>query len=124
MKINADRNFEYYRSDESLPCECAGCRNFIVQIEEKFPGLNCYLLSLNVDICRPFELIHGETENGSKIEYWSCQYVVFGSCENDFVKTIGNITFTKNNGHHPNTGISEEHFVLDFGTVVLDKVTL
>lgn len=122
MNVDLNRNFEYYQSDESLPCECAGCRNFIVQIEKKFPEINEYLLSLNVDICRPLELIWGEIGNENKIEYWSCQYVVFGSCENDFVKTIGNITFTKNINGHPSTGITEEHFVLDFGTIILDKV--
>lgn len=122
MDVNLNRNFEYYQSDKSLPCDCAGCRNFFVQIKEKFPEINEYLLSLNVDICRPLELIWDEIDNDNKIEYWDCQYVVFGNCENDFIKKIGNIEFNKNTNCHPSTGISEEHFVLAFGTIVLDKV--
>ena len=122
MDIDLNRNFEYYQSDESLPCDCAGCRNFFVQIKEKFPEINEYLLSLNVDICRPFELVWVELENENKIKYWGCQYIVIGSCENDFVKKIGDIEFINNTTFHSSTGISEEHFVLDFGTIVLDKV--
>ena len=122
MNVNLNRNFEYYQSDESLPCECAGCRNFFVQIKEKIPEINEYLTALNVDICRPLELIWDEIDDGNKIEYLDCQYVVFGKCENDFIKKIGNIEFVKNTNCHPSTGISEEHFVLAFGTVVLDKV--
>lgn len=122
MEVNLNRNFEYYQSDESLPCDCVVCRNFFVQIKEKFPEINEYLLSLNVDICRPFELVWVELEKENKIKYWGCQYIVFGNCENDFVKKIGDIEFINNTTFHPITGISEEHFILDFGMLVLDKV--
>lgn len=122
MNIDLNKNFEYYKSDESLPCDCPLCKNFYIQIKEKFPEINGYLSSLNVDILRPFELIIFDTDSGNKIEYTGCQYIVFGSCEDNFTKKIGDIEFIKNIYFHPSTGISEEHFVLDFGTVVLDKV--
>lgn len=96
-------------------------QKFFIQIKEKFPKVNEYLLSLNVDICRPLELIWDEFDDENKITYYGCQYVVFGSCEDDFVKKIGDIEFIKNTNCHPSTGISEEHFVLDFGTIILYK---
>lgn len=47
------------------------------------------------------------------LEYCVCQYVVFGSCPEDFTHRIGDVTFGRSDCH-PNTKIDEEHFVLDF----------
>ena len=57
-----------------------------MQIKEKFPEINEYLLSLNADICRPLEFVWVDFDNENKIKYMSCQYVVFGSCEDEFTK--------------------------------------
>lgn len=36
MNVDLNRNFEYYQSDTSLPCECAGCRNFLYKLKKNF----------------------------------------------------------------------------------------
>ena len=115
MTINLELTEKYYRSEMSLPCDCGGCRNYIRQIKAEYPEIAQYLAKMKVDILRPFELIY--IELGAVIEY-QCQYVVFGKCEDDFSDTIDGIEFTKCNSHS-STDIDEEHFVLEFGSVVL-----
>ena len=62
---------------------------------------------------KPFETSPLEPDENGYLEYCVCQYVVFGSCPKDFTHRIGDVTFGRSDCH-PNTGIDEEHFVLDF----------
>ncbi len=76
---------------------------------------------MNVDILRPFELIWLENEDKT-IEYVSCLYIVFGICDSNFQKQIGDVVFEVNTEHHPNDeNIKNEHFILNFGKIVLDN---
>lgn len=115
MTVNLELTDKYYLSEKSEPCSCNGCRNYISRIKTEFPAVAEYLAKMKVDILRPFELIY--IELGETVEY-QCQYVVFGKCEDDFYETVDGIEFTKCTSH-PSTDIDEEHFVLEFGTVVL-----
>ncbi|MDE7379801.1 MAG: hypothetical protein K2N14_01995, partial [Clostridia bacterium] len=69
---------------------------------------------------RPFELIWFENEETNQIEYIGWQYIVFGKCDNNFKKQIGDIVFEINTEHHPDAKyIQEKYFILDFGTIIL-----
>lgn len=121
MQIDLEQNLQYYKSEQSVPCDCAFCKNYYIQIKEKYPDVADFLLSINVDILRPFELMWVENEKDKKIEYVGCQYIVFGTCEDNFKKQIGNVIFEINTTHHPNDEkIKNEHFILDFGKIILD----
>ncbi len=120
MKINLEQNLQYYKSDNSLPCTCEFCKNYYKRIKEKYPEVSEYLLSINVDILRPFELVWFENKDTNEIEYVGCQYIVFGTCESNFKKQIGDVLFEINTNHHPSDdNIKDEHFILDFGKIVL-----
>lgn len=120
MEVDLLKNLEYYKSDKSTPCTCEVCKIYYKNIKDKYPQIVSYLETLNIDILRPFELIWTENEENKTIEYIGCQYIVFGKCENDFKLNINDIIFEKNLYSHPSTKhINGEHFVLDFGKIVL-----
>lgn len=120
MKVDLLKNLEYYKSDKSVPCDCEVCKIFYNNVKNKYPKIAAYLEELNVDILRPFELIWVENEEDKTIEYESCQYIVFGQCNEDFKFNLDEIMFENNIGFHPSTEhINGKHFVLDFGKIIL-----
>lgn len=118
MNINREQNLKYYASDNSMPCDCNDCKNYCNQIEAAYPKVHSYLKSLGIDVLRPLELSPIESAENNILEYCVCQYVVFGSCEKDYHHKIDNVEFRVGTSY-PNTGINEEHFVLDFYSIFL-----
>ena len=105
---------QYYRNlgPENL-CGCDYCRNYCARVKAAYPEAARYLDSLGVDIEKPFETMPLEPDENGYLEYCVCQYVVFGSCPEDFTHQIGDVTFGRSDCH-PNTKLDGEHFVLDF----------
>lgn len=122
MKVDLLKNLEYYKSDKSAPCECEVCKIYYKNIKNKYPKIAEYLKKLNIDILKPFELVWVESEENKTIEYEGCQYIVFGQCEDDFKLQIDGVMFENNTCFHASTeNIEGEHFVLDFGKIVLSN---
>lgn len=120
MIVDKNKTIEYYKT--YVPCNCDDCKNYIAQIEDKFPHICEYLRSLGVDPLKPFELASVPADEENKILYLVCMYVVFGECEDEVVTTIDGLNLELSEGNHPSTGISEKHFVLDFGPITMDKL--
>lgn len=120
MIVNIEKTQEYYRNN--IYCNCAECNNFYFQFKNKYPGIYKYLESLGINPLRPFELIPNTLDDGT-ISYL-CEYVVFGSCSEETIASIGNIEITLNNCFHPNTYIEDEHFVISFEPIILENYTL
>ncbi len=120
MIVDKNKTIEYYKT--YVPCNCADCKNYIAQIEDKFPHICEYLRSLGADPLKPFELASVPADEENKILYLVCMYVVFGECEDEVVTTIDGLNLGLSKGNHPSTGISEKHFVLDFGPITMDKL--
>ena len=117
--INIEKTKKYYDGYDS--CDCAYCKNFSLKIRKVYPLICEKLESMGIDPAKPFELCPIEFEN--IIEY-SCQYVVFGECckqDGEVLTTIDDINIWINNTHHPNTNILENHFVIEFGPIYLEK---
>lgn len=121
MDINIQNNIDYYKSEESNPCDCGICKIYYKKIKEKYPKIAEYLESLSVDVLKPFELSWVDLENG-EIEYILCQYIVFGRCEEDFIKKIDGVKFNLAIDNYPNTNLEKDHFVLEFGPIFLTTV--
>ncbi len=122
MFIDLIKNSQYYDSEQSIPCDCEVCKIYYKQVEERYPDIARYLSSINVNILRPFELIWFDNENNNEIEYVSCQYIVFGTCDSNFTKKIGDILLQINKNDHPSDAhISDEHFIIDFGKIILNR---
>lgn len=122
MNADIQRTKAYYASGNAEPCDCTYCRNYCIQIKDKYPLAAEYLSELGADIEKPLELIFYDDPPNGKIHYYSCQYVVFGTCEDDHEYKTGNVSFVNNRDCHPCTDIEEPHFVLDLGEIVLDII--
>ena len=118
MNVDMNKTKEYYLSSDSLPCKCAYCQNYVRKIGQKHPDVMRFLTGINIDITRPFELMSVELDKNS-IEYMLCQYIVYGNCKDDYHNSINGIEFGKSSCH-PSTNITEEHFILEFGPIVLE----
>ncbi len=118
MDVNLERTSAYYSQlSSNALCDCAYCRNYYSQVKAAYPEVAVYLQRLGVDLEKPFETSPLEPENGY-LTYCACQYLVFGSCEEDYHDQIGDVELRKADAY-PNTGISEPHFVLELAPITL-----
>lgn len=74
FSVDVEKTKEYYKT-HSL-CECAYCRNFYSQIDEKLPKLKEFLEEFGVDISKPDEISSFTYEN--EIDYSTVYYTVCG----------------------------------------------
>lgn len=74
FSVDIEKTKEYYKTHSI--CECADCRNFYAQIEEKLPKLKDFLSEFGVDVSRPDENASIECEDS--IDYLSVDYTVCG----------------------------------------------
>lgn len=120
MNINLDRTKLYYKSeaDKNL-CDCEYCKNYYQNIKKAYPKIDEYLKNIGVDIEKPFETSPVDPEDGF-IEYYMCQYIVFGSCPNDYRHIIDDIEIRIATSY-PDTNIKEEYFVLEIDCLKLNK---
>lgn len=103
MQPDIEKTRAYYRDlgPENI-CSCAYCRNYCARVKAAYPEVDRYLDSLGVDIEKPFETMPLEPDENGYLEYCVCQYVVFGSCPEDFTHRIGDVTFGRSDCH-PNS---------------------
>ena len=71
-----------------------------------------WLDKYGVDIENPFEVMSLEPDKSGILDYIGVQYIVFGNFKNDNSYYVGDFNI-KIADSHPDTGISEEHFVLE-----------
>ena len=79
FSVDIEKTKEYYRTHSI--CECADCRNFYAQAEEKLPKLKEFLSDFGVDISRPDEISSFTYEN--EIDYNVVYYTVCGKIVED-----------------------------------------
>jgi hypothetical protein len=96
-------------------CACDYCQNLIDEIKQAYPNVAQYLLSLGVNIERPFEaLLPIEDSDNGYMDYPIVQYLIVGD-SGDFKKTnIGDIEI-KISDYHPDADYEGEHFIIDVG---------
>lgn len=113
IRPDIEKTRAYYRAlgPENI-CDCAYCRNYCAKVKAAYPEVARYLDSLGVDIEKPFETSPLEPDEKGNLEYCVCQYVVLGTCSEDFTHRIGDVSFG-HSGRHPDPKVEEEHFVLD-----------
>lgn len=117
--MNIKGTKQYYSSliAEDL-CDCVYCRNYIREIKNAYPKVAEYLLTLGIDIEKPFETIPLEPDETGYIEYISIQYIVIGNPD-DFVKTVIDTVTVDITDSHPLTNIDKPHFVIEIYPVRL-----
>jgi len=114
MTVDVSATQRYYRSiDGDMLCDCGYCKNYRTQVKSEYPTVAEYLSVLGADIEKPFETSPLEPDENGFVTYCGCQYIVFGTCPADYVHRIGDVTFRAASSY-PSTGITDEHFVLEF----------
>jgi hypothetical protein len=88
----------------------------IDEIKQAYPNVAQYLLSLGVNIERPFEaLLPIEDHDNGYMDYPIVQYLIVGD-SGDFKKTrIGDIEI-RISDYHPDATYEGDHFIIDVGT--------
>ena len=113
MKIDIVKTREYYNSLSSgLLCDCDYCKLYYAKSRKEFLELALWLDKYGVDIEKPFEVMSLEPDESGMLDYIGVQYIVFGIFSNDNSYYVGNFNI-KIADSHPDTGISDEHFVLE-----------
>lgn len=122
MNVNISATKDYYNSitDSSL-CDCGYCRSYRLQVKSVFPKVAAYLYSLGIDIEKPFETSPLEPDENGMLEYCCCQYIALGNCELEYRHRIDNVEFRIATSY-PNTGIEQEHFVIEMFPIQLKYV--
>lgn len=119
MKANIEKTRAFYcKFPPECICDCAYCRNYRARVREAYPEVAEYLAKLGVDIEKPFEISPLEPDENGYLEYCVCQYIVLGTCPQDFSHQIGEVKFGISDSR-PSTGIDEDHFVLNFYPIKL-----
>lgn len=111
--LDINKTSLYYKqlSEDDL-CNCAYCKNYIQEVKRTYPMLSEYLLSLGVDVEKPFEVMSLEPDENGDIEYPIVQYLVCGNTDNFEDKVIEDITIDISK-LHPSSTFAEEHFIID-----------
>lgn len=113
MEIDIVKTREYYNSLSSgLLCDCDYCKLYYAKSRKEFSELALWLDKYGVDIEKPLEVISIEPDESGMLDYIGVQYIVFGTFSNYNSYYVGDFNI-KIADSHPNTGISDEHFVLE-----------
>lgn len=110
---------KYYEAlEKSDLCQCDYCINYVQAIRKAYPLLTKYLVSMGVDIEKPFETMPLEVDNNNRIEYISAQYIVLGK-KDDFKAALIDGVEVKLATSHPTPRIKAEHMVIEVFCVSL-----
>ena len=113
MKIDIVKTREYYNLLSSdMLCDCDYCKLYYAKSRKEFLELALWLDEYGVDIEKPFEVMSPEPDESGTLDYIGVQYIVFGNFTNDNSYYVGDFNI-KIAYSHPDTGISDEHFVLE-----------
>ena len=113
MEIDIVKTREYYNSLSSgLLCDCDYCKLYYAKSRKEFSELALWLDKYGVDIEKPFEVMSLEPDESGMLDYIGVQYIVFGTFSNDNSYYVEDFNI-KIADSYPDTGISEEHFVLE-----------
>jgi len=119
VKVNIERTTQYYESltPDDL-CTCDHCRLYYREAAAAYPELAAWLRARGAEITKPFEAMSLEPDSNGTLAYPGVQYVLFGTCPEDYQTTLGSLTIRRTDSH-PSTGITEPHFVLEAGPMEL-----
>ena len=120
MNVDVSATKDYYNTiTDSALCDCGYCRNYRLQIRDALPEVATYLESWGIDIEKPFETSPLKPDENGMLEYCGCQYIVFGKCAPEYSYKIDDVEF-RIAVSYPQTGIEEEHFVLELFPIWLE----
>ena len=121
MKVDAEKTRQYYRGiGPGALCSCNDCKNYYARVKAAYPAAAEYLAGLGVEIEKPLETSPLEPGADGMMEYRACQYVVLGSCEENYRHTVDGVEVRRAR-FYPEAGVKEEHFVLELSPIRLKR---
>ena len=122
MNVDIAKTKEYYAAlANSELCNCTYSHNYRLQIKSAYPDVAEYLMTLGIEIQKPFETSPLEPDENGMLEYCCCQYIVFGNCKSEYHHRIGDVEFRVATSY-PGTAIEQEHFLIEFSPIRLRSV--
>ena len=114
MKVDAEKTRQYYRGiGPGALCSCNDCKNYYARVKAAYPAAAEYLAGVGAEIEKPLE-----PGADGMMEYCACQYVVLGSCEENYRHTVDGVEVRRAR-FYPEAGVKEEHFVLELSPIRL-----
>ncbi len=115
--MNIEETREYYLNLPATEiCQCSYCQNYVRMIRETYPELAEYLLTMGIDIEKPFETMPLYHEDG-KACYFGVQYIVLGKPDDFRENEIGEFQIRQAESH-PMTDIEKDHFVIEINGLI------
>ncbi len=118
MKINRDKNVEYYSKDNKYSCSCDPCKNYVVSIKSSYPEFHTYLQKMGIDATKPFETMWYENRRDETIEYLA-QYIVFGECNIKYEEFLDEKIQVYLTTTHPGFDSDDKWFVIGASIISL-----
>lgn len=119
MNVDREKTKRYYEAlDPEFLCSCDYCRLYAAKIRSSYPEVCQYLEQLGIDPQKPDETSPLEPDERGILTYCACQYLVFGTCPEDYSHQIGDVHFRLAH-FYPSTGLLDPHFVLEFSPISL-----
>lgn len=116
--VDIDKTKDYYKTKADMDlCQCETCKIYYKEVKERMPDLDIYLCEMGVDITKPFEAPAYGLKVDHDYEEYFAWYIVFGKCDADYARKIGEHTIFATGGH-PKTGVEEDHFVLQVDDII------
>lgn len=114
--VDIQRTKDYYEqlSFDDL-CQCDECINYRKEIKKTYPDVAEFLVTIGVDIEKPFEISSCVTDRGY-MECYGALYAVFGSSDG-FLKTELSGVEIAVTDSYPDPCIQEEYFVIKLQTL-------
>lgn len=113
--MDIEKTKEYYAGMKREDiCNCIYCQNLIDEIKQAYPDVAEYLLSLGVDIERPFEVFLPDDPVDGYMDYPIVQYLIAGDPDDFKETTIGDIKIGITDSH-PAATYKGKHFIIETG---------
>ena len=113
--MDIERTKAYYaKMKREDICDCVYCQNLIDEIKQAYPDVAEYLLSLGVNIERPFEVFLPSDPVNGYVDYPIVQYLIAGDPGDFNETTVGDISIGLSDCH-PTATYEGGHFIIDAG---------
>lgn len=114
MTVDKVKTTHYYEelSIDSL-CDCDYCRLYYSKSKAVYPELTDWLMQYGIDIEKPYETMWLDPDEKGIVNYLGVQYIVFGTCEEQFECVVGDIIIRRVHSFPTPVGIEGDFFVLE-----------
>lgn len=121
--IDITRTMEYSAAEAAGHCDCSYCRNFYAAVDTSYPNLRPFLARFGIDIEAPDEMMPFDRPGEMWYEnVYSVSGRILSGSEHTFIVDGIEVWIYSENKLHINQTISQPHFFIGVGMMVLPWV--